>query len=42
MARMEMDYNLKKISQFFQVSSECFGKWLETDCILFFLGEIIL
>ena len=37
-----MDCNLKKIGQFFQVSSRCFGKMAKNRFILFFLGEIII
>ena len=42
MAKMEMDCNLKKLANFFKFLLNVLEKWLKTDCILFFHGEIII
>ena len=39
MATMEMEFNLKKMANFFQVPSEYFGKIAKTDYSLFLLGN---
>ena len=36
---MEMDYNLKKIGQFFQVRPVYFGELVENRFIVSFIGE---